>query len=134
MGFLLFDGCFHSLLSLHDIINLAFPFVSNKNKRNNKEPQKILRDLFSSCEFRRVKSTVTMSAVEEYADSQLTGVTGLACLWDQLNLAGHVYSLAGLWACGHENREEVPPALRAVLCLQNRLWAEKAVRLAGKRQ
>lgn len=70
MGFLLFDGCFPSPLPLHDVINLAFSFVSNKNKRSNKAVQtqqvrKALTDLFNGCVFHRLESMVTMSAVDK---------------------------------------------------------------------
>lgn len=95
---------------------------------SNPESQKILdRFLQQLCASQGCESGHHECCGRGCVDNQLPGITGLGYLWDQPDLARHVCRLVGLWACG-------PPALRAVLCLWNRLWAEKAVRLVGKRQ
>lgn len=50
-------------------------------------------------------------------NNQLREITGLACLENQFDLAGHLFSPAGLLVCSHKSAAEVPPALSAVLCL-----------------
>lgn len=69
-------------------------------------------------------------------ESMQTISSQVSQVWHAFGISLSLQGMSAAWlGFGLEligNTEEVLPALRAVLCLQNRPWAETAVRLAGK--
>lgn len=97
MGFELFDRCFHFLLSQHDVINLAFrlspikinEIIKRLKSRKSENPWWMSSTVVCFTEHGHHESCERV-----YTDKWLTVFTGLSCLWDQSDLAGHICSLA----------------------------------------